>query len=136
MDIPYLKSGIIKQKGAKMLTALRSTCLRGICHNFKKMFKGSLTCPLKCNITNPQDDTVNHILICQKISAGSTLNLDKIYDDVDEKHKIARIFVTLMKRRTQLLEEADAAGLQLQPTGGVIPGPSSSAFVENGYASI
>ena len=81
------------------------------------------TCPLKYNNTNPQDDTVNHILTCQKISAGSTLNLDKIYDDVDEQHKIARIFVTLMKRRTQLLEEADAAGLQLQPTGGVNPGP-------------
>ena len=119
-----------------MLTALRSNCVRGIRQNFKKMFKGCLTCPMKCNTINPQEDTLNHLLICNKISAGSPVHLDNIYGDVVEQQQVARVFVRLMKRRTQLLEEADAAGLQLQPTGGVIPGPSSSAFVENGYASI
>ena len=93
---------------------------------------------MKCNITNPQDDTLNHLLVCKKISAGSTSHLDNIYGDVVEQQQVARVFVRLMKRRMQLLEEADAAGLQLQPTGGVIPGPSFSAttVVENGYAAI
>ena len=90
---------------------------------------------MKCNITNPQDDTLNHLLVCPKISAGSTLHLVNIYGDVVEQQQIARVFVRFMRRRTQLLEEAD---LQLQPTGGVIPGPSFSAatVVENGYTDI
>ena len=92
---------------------------------------------MKCNITNPQDDTLNHLLVCQKISAGSTLHLDNIYGDMVEQQQVSRVFVRLMKRMTQLLEEADAAGLQLQPTEGAIPGPLLSAekVFENGYTA-
>ena len=93
---------------------------------------------MKCNIPNSQNDTLSHLLVCPKISAGSTLHLDNIYGDVIEQQQVAREFVRFMRRRTQLLEEADPAGLQLQPTGGVIPGPSFSAttVVENGYTAI
>ena len=92
-----------------MSTALRSNCVREICHNFKKIFKGCLACPMKCNTTNPQDDTLTHLLSCKKISAGSTVHLDKIYGVVVEQQQVARVFLKLIKRRKLMLQDSNSS---------------------------
>ena len=51
---PYLLSDILSQDDRKTLTALRSQCVKGIRHNFSKMYKMSLKCPLLCNPESPQ----------------------------------------------------------------------------------
>ena len=81
----YLKIGGFKQKEAKMLMALRSNCLKGIRHNFSKLIKDCLKCPLQCNIMKPQEDTQDHILFCTKLRTGSHPQINQIYGDVAQQ---------------------------------------------------
>ena len=53
----YLVSELFNRDEANMLTAIRSHCLRSIRHNFSKMLKKSLNCPLICNEESPHADT-------------------------------------------------------------------------------
>ena len=76
---PYQKSEAISTETAKILTAVRSQCLKGIRHNFSKMYKKSLKGPLQCNLSSPQEDTQEHLLSCMKLGEGSQLMLDDIF---------------------------------------------------------
>ena len=60
---PYLQSESITQKEKDMLTALRSHGVRGIKHNFPKMFKNSLFCPLNCEseVAKKTGHTISHL---------------------------------------------------------------------------
>ena len=119
---PYLQSEIITQTEAETLTALRSQCLRGIKHNFPKMFDRSLCCPLKCFPAGSElEDTQPHILQCKVLQLENQVNIfDMNSDDIEKQAKVAKIVIQLMKKRERLLEDQE---LQLQPTRGIVPGP-------------
>ena len=130
----YLKSEGFNQKEAKMLTSLRSNCVKGIRHNFSKMYKDNHKCPLQCNKEIPQEDTPDHILLCPILSSGSPLQINQIYGDLPQQQQVARVFIRLMTKRTQLLQPPDDT--HHQPTRGLIPGPpiQTASAVRNGYA--
>ena len=131
---PYLKSEGFNQKEARMVTSLRSKCVIGIRHNFSKMFNDNLKCPLQCNIEIPQEDTLDHILLCPKLSTGSPLQINQIYGDLPQQKQIARVILRMMTLRIQLLQPPDDT--HQQPTWGLVPGPpiQTASDVRNGYA--
>ena len=104
----YLTSDILSQDNAKLLTALRSQCVKGVRHTFPKMYKKSLRCPLQCNVESPQGDTQEHILVCEKLSKGNQIDINDIFaSDVEEQAKIAKIISALLRRRKQLFEDQE-----------------------------
>ena len=124
---PYLTSDLVSQDNAKTLTALRSQCVKGVRHNFTKMYKKSLKCPLQCNLETPQEDTQEHILICGKLSQGKQMNLNDIFaSNVQLQAKLAKIISPLLRRRKQLLEDQEDPSCV---PGASLPGPGLSAVV-------
>ena len=111
---PYLVSDGLSEEGKKTLTALRSHCLKGIRHNFPKMYKMSLKCPLECNKEAPQDDTQEHILSCTKLSKGTQMNMDLIVDQhSEEQAKVAILVSSLLRKRLKLLEDQEDSSTSL-----------------------
>ena len=105
---PYLLSDMLSQDDRKTLTALRSQCVKGIRHNFSKMYKMSLKCPLLCNDESPQEDTQDHILKCTKLSKGTQMNINKIYDDdLQVQANVVKAISMLLKTRHRLIEEQE-----------------------------
>jgi hypothetical protein len=111
----YLQSEILTQKEKEMLTALRSHCVRGIKHNFSKMYKNSLFCPLNCeNGANIKEDTQSHILICKSLSAGVQIPLHDIYsDNIVNQTQITKVITKLMRKRVKLLEDSENSNKSL-----------------------
>ena len=104
--------------------------MKGVRHNFTKMYKKSLKCPLQCNVESPQEDTQEHILVCDKLSQGNQIDINDIFaSDVEEQAKIAKIISPLLRRRKQLLEDQEDPSCL---PGAFIPGPGLSAAV-GGY---
>ena len=122
-------------KEAKMLTALRSNCVKGIRHNFSKQYKDCMKCPSQCNPLNQQEDTQDHILFCTKLSKGIYPQINQIYGDVPQQTSVTRVFLVLMNKRTKSLQTIEDQ--QQQPTGGNIPGPSilTATARRNGYTA-
>ena len=105
---PYLISDMFSDEDRKTLTALRSHCVKSIRHNFTKMYKKSLKCPLQCNHEAPQEDTQEHILSCSKLSKGTQINIDCIVSqNIEEQANIAKLVSTLLRKRLKLLEDQD-----------------------------
>ena len=99
---------MLSQDDRKTLTALRSHCVKGIRHNFSKMYKMSLKCPLLCNDESPQEDTQDHILKCTKLSKGTQMNINKIYDDdLQVQANVVKAISMLLKTRHRLIEEQE-----------------------------
>ena len=88
-----------------MLTGLRSKCVKGIKSDFKSMQK-CIHCPLNCNDDKQAEDTLEHILICAKLS-GSKVPLDFIHGSTVEQSLIATRMAELMRERNRILEEKD-----------------------------
>ena len=106
---PYLQSELLTTKEKNMLTALRSHSVRGIRHNFSKMYKKALFCPLKCESeTFQKDDTQSHILTCKALSAGVQQPLTDIYsEDIVKQAKVAKVVCKLMRKRDKLQEDCE-----------------------------
>ena len=100
----YLRSDRMNKEEIEMLTNIRSSCVRGVKANFKGMHKVCLHCPLQCDIENPQIDTQEHVLKCSKLG-GSTMDIILMHASSVEQSQLAKVFSTLMTRRTTLLEE-------------------------------
>ena len=101
----YLKSDKFTSEEARMMTALRSKCVKGIRSDFKNMQK-CIHCPLKCNDDIQAEDTHEHILKCTRLS-GSNVSLDFIHGSTVEQSLIATSMAELMRERTRILEEKD-----------------------------
>ena len=109
---PYLQSERITQKEKDMLTALRSHSVRGIKHNFPKMFKNSLFCPLNCESEVAKKlDTQSHILVCKSLSDGVELDLSDIYSENKEiQEHVTKVITKLMRKRVKVLEDQSLPG--------------------------
>ena len=111
---PYLLSDGLSEDIRKTLTALRSHRLKVIRHNFPKMYKMSLKCPLECNKEVPQEDTQEYILSCNKLSKGTKLKLDCIVNnDFEEQAKVANHVAVLLRKRLKLIEVQDDSNTSL-----------------------
>ena len=106
---PYLQSELLSQKDKEMLTSLRSHSVRGIRHNFRKLFRNSLHCPLKCeNEDFQKEDTQSHILSCKSLSDGVEQPLTDIYhDNIMVQAQVTKVISKLMRKRVKLLEESE-----------------------------
>ena len=127
----YLASEILTQKDREMLTLLRSQCVRGIRKNFSKMYKNNLSCPLNCETTQ-KEDSQEHILLCSKLSKGSSLQWSAALSaETDVQAEVAKVFRKLMKKREHLLEtDHQTNGLP----GASILDPSSRRHQPTGVA--
>ena len=106
---PYLESDLFPQSEVETLTALRSHCVRGIKHNFPKMFDRSLNCPIDCEHIN-QEDNQDHVLNCKILTKETQTNISYIYsDDIEQQAEVARNFTKLMRKRVKLLEDQDSS---------------------------
>ena len=111
---PYLTSDMFTQDDRKTLTALRSHCVKGVRHNFSKLFKLCLKCPLKCNREAPQEDTQDHLLKCVKLSKGINLNLnDIVSEDLHLQANIAKTITVLLKKRQRLIDDQEESSSSL-----------------------
>ena len=91
-----------------MLALLCLQCVRGIRINFKKMYKNSLVCPLKCNTVQEQDSQ-EHILACSKLSEGFNLKVSDIFSkEITAQAKLAKVFAKLMKKVKTTLKPPDS----------------------------
>ena len=101
---PYLESSLATQKQRKILTLLRSQCLRGIKMNFTKMYRYSIYCPLNCS-DSPIQDSQDHVLKCLKLSEGPNLPESDIFsEEIASQVKVAQVFIKFMKKRETLFE--------------------------------
>ena len=102
----YLTSELFSTKEAQMLTALRSHCIRGVRHNFSKMFKNNSKCPLNCSELTPHEDTQEHVLYCKTLNQSheETPTIQYMYGNLYKQQKLSQKFCTLMGTRTHLLE--------------------------------
>ena len=132
---PYLKSPIFTQYEVKILTALRSHCLKGIKMNFKKMHKVSTNCPLKCETEEAQaEDTQEHLINCKKLDGGLEINISNIYSvNLSEQAQIAKIMCKLKRKRDKILEDQEDS-LRCLP-GASILDPSIQLQQQKGAAS-
>ena len=106
---PYLKSALFTQKDVKILTALRSHCLKGIKMNFQKMHKLSISCPLKCSTEEAQvEDTQEHLITCKKLNGESETNISNMYSvNLLEQAQVAKIIGKQLRKREQILEDQE-----------------------------
>ena len=103
----YLTNNLLNNNEANMLTAMRSHCVRGIKHNFPKMFKTNLNCPLNCVKETPYADTQEHVLNCSSLRQTwdkTTPSMEFMYGDIMQQVQISQKFFSLMRDRTKLLE--------------------------------
>ena len=86
-----------------MLTSLRSHSVRGIRHNFGKLFRNSLHCPLKCeNEDFQKEDTQSHILSCKSLSDGVEQPLTDItHDNIMVQAQVTKVISKLMRKRVK-----------------------------------
>ena len=105
----YLTSEIFSTKEANMMTALRSHCVRGIKHNFSKMYKQNLKCSLNCSAENVFEDTQEHVLYCKILnnSVQETPLIHYMYGDTYQQNQLSKKFCTLMGTREYILEPHD-----------------------------
>ena len=101
----YLKSDKFTNEEGKMLTRLRSICVKGIRYDFKNMQR-CIHCPLNCNDHNQPEDTHDPILTCIRMS-GSTVPLEFIHGSTVEQSLVATSMAELMRERNRILEEKD-----------------------------
>ena len=105
-----------------ILTALRSHTVNGIRHNFSRIYRKALHCPLNCeNESFKKGDTQSQIFACKALSVGVQQPLIDIYSEDINKQANAK--------KTQ------APGGAQSPTRGFIPGPVLliAAAVGSGY---
>jgi hypothetical protein len=105
----YLTSEIFSTKEANMMTALRSHCVRGIKHNFSKMYKHNMKCSLNCSAENVFEDTQEHVLYCKILnnSVQETPLIHYMYGDTYQQNQLSKKFCTLMGTREYILEPHD-----------------------------
>ena len=89
--------------------ALRSHCVRGIKHNFSKMYKQNLKCSLNCSDENVFEDTQEHVLYCKILnnSVQETPLIHYMYGDTYQQNQLSKKFCTLMGTREHILEPHD-----------------------------
>ena len=85
------------------------------------MYRNDLYCPLKCDDQDPKQDTQEHLLCCKKLANVNVINSSQIYGTMEEQCEISKLFISLIKKREDLLEESETS----QPTKGIILGPGS-----------
>ena len=99
---------------------------RGIKHNFPSLFKGNMSCKLKCQ-DSETIDCQEHILSCktlisslsreQQVTLKEVLYLD-VFGCTEKQRKIVQIYISLLDIREEILE------MQCLPVGN-ITGPAT-----------
>ena len=104
----YLKSPKFSNTECELLFALRSHTKRGIKGNFPSFYFNDISCPLKCNETNPED-CQSHLLNCERILARlknnetDTVQYSDIYGCLTKQKAVVRLYLKLFKIREELL---------------------------------
>ena len=72
------------------------------------MYKNSTFCPLNCQ-ANSVEDIQEHILLCSKLSEGSSLEIsDTMSDEVSTQVEVAKLFRKLMRNKEEKMETEDS----------------------------
>ena len=100
---PYLTSELFQPKIAKIVTAIRSKCVRGIKENFPKQYKYNMKCPLQSDT----EDTQEHILVCDKLGKSSNLSLVLVFEDTVQQNQIGVQYNERMNKRLSLIDNIE-----------------------------
>ena len=112
----YLTSGIFSNDEISILSSLRSNTLRTIKSNFKNLYEGNLSCPLKCSPEGDQqfEDTQRHLISCemiihqlsrsQKIISAHKITYEDIFCDIYKQKGIVNMIIQCMDIRNTILE--------------------------------
>ena len=85
------------------------------------MYRNDQYCPLKCDEQNPKEDTQEHLLCCKIFVNDNVINGSQIYGSIEEQCDISKLYISLIKKIEDLLEEPETS----LPTKGIILGPGS-----------
>ena len=103
----YLKSAKFSFEEASMLVALRSKTVKDIKSNIRSFSQNDLLCPLCMKSV----DTQEHCLECPKLKiiikpTEKHLEYNQIYSQSESEQKaIVSLFLTILEKRNQLLQE-------------------------------
>ena len=103
----YLKSPIVSFKEASMLVSLRSKTVKDVKSNIRSFSQNDQLCPLCMK----SEDTQEHCLECPKLKSTITptekhIEYNQIYSQSEsEQQAVASLFLTVLERRNQLLQE-------------------------------
>ena len=112
----YLKSGIFSNDEISILSSLRSNTLRTIKSNFKTLYEGNLSCPLKCRPDGNQqyEDNQQHLISCgtivqklsqsQKTISAHKVKYEDIFCDIYKQKGIVTMVIQCMEIRNSILE--------------------------------
>ena len=91
----YLKSRDFSKADRDLLMALRSHSLKGIKANFSSINQGDMSCPLKYDISNPEDNQIP-MMSCQSICSW----LDSKYIEQVKDTQYSYIYGDLRSQKT------------------------------------
>ena len=93
--------------------ALRSHSVKGIKANFSSINKEDMACPLKCDVSNPEDNQI-HLMSCESICSRldskyieqvKDIQYSDIYGDLSSQKAAVRHLSSLLDIRRTILEE-------------------------------
>ena len=100
----YLKSSIITNKEAELITALRSKTVRGIKSNYHTFYQEDL----QCNLCKKTQDTQMHCMNCEVILSRirdikSHIKYEHLFGNVNEQKEVAQLYIQLLAVREDLI---------------------------------
>ena len=97
-----------------ILSSLRSNTLRTIKSNFKSIYEGDLSCPLKCSPDDKYDDSQQHLMSCaiivqklsqsQKTISTHKISYNDIYADIYRQKGVVNMVTQCMEIRNNIIE--------------------------------
>ena len=101
---PYLKTSIITNKEAEILTALRSQTVRGIKNNFHSFYENDQQCPL----CKSAQDTQEHCMVCPKIvekmdTVSKHMKYEHIFGSLLEQKEVAHTYLQIINIRKGIM---------------------------------
>ena len=109
----YLKCPDFSKPECDLLMALRSHSVKGIKANFSSINKEDMACPLKCDVSNPEDNQI-HLMSCESICSRldskyieqvKDIQYSDIYGDLSSQKAAVRHLSSLLDIRRTILEE-------------------------------
>ena len=134
---PYLSSSIFNNKECELLFALRSHTVRGIKANTPSIYRNNMSCPLKCNSTNQQDEQ-EHLLKCHRLMAelkiAQSVEYKDLFGNTHEQKAAVLMLMKLLEVRTRLLEKdiqatTPASGASLDTASQACQGSGRDTYI-------
>ena len=130
----YMTDPTFTNEMVKILFNMRCSMTRGVKSNFSSMFRGDMSCKLKCGITEAIDNQ-EHLNSCPRILSNMqgdqhlSVKYDDIFGSLAEQREAVKVLARILEIRDQLMDESLPVGQNTGPNSTITP-PVNVVFVK------